>query len=190
MSFLDSALNLVFVDGHDLLLATCAGKRPARFRLNSGEARRGSPVDGQRSGNHAPHDANSIVKRHVPVTHRCSFRPRAGAVCALAHRGAASRRRGARCPGWRHAARSDADRPQCTVKNGAGIGAIPRRGPLRALGSPGLAWLAAGGLFYTGGIVFYALDTRLAHAHGVWHLFVIAGSAAHNMRSCATCFDR
>ena len=50
---------------------------------------------------------------------------------------------------------------------------------LRALGSPGLAWLAAGGLFYTGGIVFYALDTRLAHAHGVWHLFVIAGSAAH-----------
>ena len=50
---------------------------------------------------------------------------------------------------------------------------------LQALGPPGLAWLAAGGLFYTGGIVFYALDTRLAHAHGVWHLSVIAGSAAH-----------
>jgi hemolysin III len=32
-------------------------------------------------------------------------------------------------------------------------------------------------LFYTFGIVFYALDTRLTHAHGVWHLFVIAGSA-------------
>jgi hemolysin III len=50
---------------------------------------------------------------------------------------------------------------------------------LRALGSLGFAWLAAGGLFYTIGIVFYALDTRLTHAHGVWHLFVIAGSATH-----------
>ncbi|HWS14369.1 MAG TPA: hemolysin III family protein [Rhodocyclaceae bacterium] len=48
---------------------------------------------------------------------------------------------------------------------------------LRALGPEGFAWVAAGGLFYTFGIVFYALDTRLTHAHGVWHLFVIAGSA-------------
>lgn len=50
---------------------------------------------------------------------------------------------------------------------------------LRALGLAGFAWLAAGGLFYTIGIVFFALDTRLAHAHGIWHLFVMAGSAAH-----------
>jgi hemolysin III len=50
---------------------------------------------------------------------------------------------------------------------------------LQALGPGGFAWLAAGGLFYTVGIVFYALDTRLTHAHGVWHLFVIAGSATH-----------
>jgi hemolysin III len=50
---------------------------------------------------------------------------------------------------------------------------------LKALGPSGFAWLAAGGLFYTVGIVFYALDTRLTHAHGVWHLFVIAGSATH-----------
>jgi hemolysin III len=50
---------------------------------------------------------------------------------------------------------------------------------LHALGPAGLAWLAAGGLFYTAGIVFYALDTRLAHVHGVWHLFVLAGSASH-----------
>ena len=50
--------------------------------------------------------------------------------------------------------------------------------PLRhALGPAGFAWILAGGLFYTGGIVFYALDTRVKHAHGVWHLFVIAGSA-------------
>ncbi len=51
--------------------------------------------------------------------------------------------------------------------------------PLRqALGPAGFAWLAAGGMFYTGGIVFYALDGRFTYAHGVWHLFVIAGSAS------------
>ncbi|MEO7009946.1 MAG: hemolysin III family protein [Caldimonas sp.] len=50
---------------------------------------------------------------------------------------------------------------------------------LHALGSAGFAWVAAGGAFYTVGIVFYALDTRLTHAHGVWHLFVVAGSGAH-----------
>ena len=47
------------------------------------------------------------------------------------------------------------------------------------MGPQGFAWVAAGGLLYTVGIVFYALDTRVVHAHGVWHLFVIAGSAAH-----------
>lgn len=50
---------------------------------------------------------------------------------------------------------------------------------LRALGPGGFAWLAAGGLAYTGGIVFYAIDSRFSWAHGVWHLFVLAGSAAH-----------
>ena len=50
---------------------------------------------------------------------------------------------------------------------------------LAALGPAGFAWVAAGGVFYTVGIVFYALDARLKHAHGVWHLFVIAGSACH-----------
>jgi hemolysin III len=50
---------------------------------------------------------------------------------------------------------------------------------LEALGTEGFVWVAAGGLLYTGGIVFYVLDTRLRHAHGVWHLFVMAGSAAH-----------
>ena len=35
------------------------------------------------------------------------------------------------------------------------------------------------GVFYTAGIVFYALDRRLPVFHGVWHLFVLAGSIAH-----------
>lgn len=42
----------------------------------------------------------------------------------------------------------------------------------------GLAWLVAGGLAYTAGVVFYALD-RLRYWHFVWHLFVLAGTACH-----------
>ena len=45
----------------------------------------------------------------------------------------------------------------------------------------GLLWLLAGGLFYSGGIIFYALDERLRHAHGIWHLFVLMGSISHYM---------
>jgi len=45
----------------------------------------------------------------------------------------------------------------------------------------GLWWLTAGGLAYTGGVVFYILDmmNRLVHAHGIWHFFVLAGSTCH-----------
>ena len=50
---------------------------------------------------------------------------------------------------------------------------------LAALGPVGFTWLASGGVLYTVGIVFFALDSRLRHAHGVWHLFVIAGSLLH-----------
>ncbi len=43
----------------------------------------------------------------------------------------------------------------------------------------GFAWLIAGGLAYTLGVIFYALDTKIRHFHGVWHLFVLAGSISH-----------
>ena len=43
----------------------------------------------------------------------------------------------------------------------------------------GFGWLAAGGVCYTAGIIFYALDQKVRHAHGVWHLFVLAGSSCH-----------
>ena len=45
----------------------------------------------------------------------------------------------------------------------------------------GFAWLVAGGLAYTAGVVFYVLDkmNRLDHAHGIWHMFVLMGSGAH-----------
>jgi hemolysin III len=50
---------------------------------------------------------------------------------------------------------------------------------LNALGQAGFAWLAGGGLLYTGGIFFYAFDQRFRHWHGIWHLFVLAGSLMH-----------
>lgn len=43
----------------------------------------------------------------------------------------------------------------------------------------GVTWLVIGGLCYTGGIGFYALDKKLDVAHGIWHLFVLAGSVCH-----------
>ncbi|MEM7563118.1 MAG: hemolysin III family protein [Pseudomonadota bacterium] len=50
-----------------------------------------------------------------------------------------------------------------------------------ALPETGLRWLVAGGVCYTTGILFYLLDAtkRLPHAHGIWHFFVLAGSACH-----------
>jgi hemolysin III len=52
-------------------------------------------------------------------------------------------------------------------------------GPLiRALGWHGVLWLGAGGMAYTLGIVFFALD-RLRYFHALWHLFVLAGSLFH-----------
>jgi hemolysin III len=50
---------------------------------------------------------------------------------------------------------------------------------IEALTWEGFRWLAAGGLVYTIGIVFYATDEKWAYGHGVWHLFVLAGSACH-----------
>jgi hemolysin III len=49
----------------------------------------------------------------------------------------------------------------------------------QALTPAGFAWLAAGGACYTLGIVFYATDHKVRHGHGLWHLFVLAGSICH-----------
>ena len=46
-----------------------------------------------------------------------------------------------------------------------------------ALSGPAFWLLLAGGLSYTGGIVFYKLKFR--YMHSIWHLFVLAGSVLH-----------
>ena len=50
---------------------------------------------------------------------------------------------------------------------------------IQALPKGGLVLLVLGGVFYTSGMIFYALDDRMNHAHGIWHLFVLAGSISH-----------
>ncbi|MBN3754114.1 hemolysin III family protein [Paraburkholderia sp. Tr-20389] len=45
-----------------------------------------------------------------------------------------------------------------------------------ALPAAGTAWLLAGGIIYSAGIYFFINDERIRHGHGIWHLFVLAGS--------------
>jgi hemolysin III len=42
----------------------------------------------------------------------------------------------------------------------------------------GILWILAGGLAYTGGLIFFAAH-RLRYSHVVWHFFVIVGSVCH-----------
>jgi len=44
--------------------------------------------------------------------------------------------------------------------------------------APGLAWLAAGGLLYSGGVAFYVWE-RPRFTHALWHVCVLGGSGAH-----------
>ncbi len=56
------------------------------------------------------------------------------------------------------------------------IGVIPL---IKALSWDGVLWIIAGGAVYTIGIIFYLYDERYRHWHGIWHLFVLGGSALH-----------
>nr|WP_224745709.1 hemolysin III family protein [Neiella litorisoli] len=47
-----------------------------------------------------------------------------------------------------------------------------------ALGEQGMWWLAAGGLCYSVGVIFYLLK-KLPFTHAIWHLFVVAGGLCH-----------
>ncbi|HZY79736.1 MAG TPA: hemolysin III family protein [Cyclobacteriaceae bacterium] len=43
----------------------------------------------------------------------------------------------------------------------------------------GLIWILAGGVMYSGGVLFFAYDHRMKFNHFIWHLFVLAGTACH-----------
>ena len=62
---------------------------------------------------------------------------------------------------------------------GMGWFAVVMVRPLLALlPAAAIWWLVAGGVLYTVGAVFY-LVRRIPYNHVIWHLFVMAGSAAH-----------
>ena len=59
------------------------------------------------------------------------------------------------------------------------IGVIALKPLIENVTPEGLLWLLAGGLAYTGGVVFFVFDQRLRYAHAIWHLFVATGSVCH-----------
>jgi hemolysin III len=50
---------------------------------------------------------------------------------------------------------------------------------LKVVPAAALWWMLVGGLCYTCGTLFLAYDKRYPFFHGVWHMFVIAGSTCH-----------
>ncbi|MBN2478831.1 MAG: hemolysin III family protein [Parachlamydiales bacterium] len=50
---------------------------------------------------------------------------------------------------------------------------------LQALSLQGIVFLFLGGLFYTLGIIFFALDKKVPYFHTIWHVFVLLGSFSH-----------
>ena len=57
---------------------------------------------------------------------------------------------------------------------------------IHQLATGGLVWLALGGLFYSIGIYWFINDEKIRHGHGIWHLFVLAGSVCQFI--CMLCY--
>jgi hemolysin III len=53
------------------------------------------------------------------------------------------------------------------------------RSMVARLSAPGIAWLLAGGIAYTVGVIFYVIAPRIRFSHLVWHLCVMTGTACH-----------
>jgi hemolysin III len=56
---------------------------------------------------------------------------------------------------------------------------IALRPLMKVLPAWGMVWLVAGGLFYTIGVIFYVFDKKIHNGHGIFHIFVLAGSISH-----------
>ncbi|XP_076345284.1 monocyte to macrophage differentiation factor 2 isoform X5 [Tachypleus tridentatus] len=59
------------------------------------------------------------------------------------------------------------------------MGIIPAAATLHMQDRSGLTELAAGGLIYILGVVFFKADGRIPCAHAIWHLFVNVGASLH-----------
>ena len=61
-----------------------------------------------------------------------------------------------------------------------GWAGLPAIIPLKkALAFNGIILLLSGGIFYTIGVCFFAIEKKYKRAHSIWHLFVLAGSVSH-----------
>ncbi|ABM31347.1 hemolysin III family protein [Paracidovorax citrulli] len=70
--------------------------------------------------------------------------------------------------------------PPLSLYMGMGWAMVAAAVPLLArIDAIALRWLLAGAVFYTVGTVFYVNRAGYRHAHGVWHLFVLGGTASH-----------
>ena len=49
------------------------------------------------------------------------------------------------------------------------------------LGTAGFWLLLAGGIAYTGGVVFYKLGNNIKYFHSIFHIFVLFGSILHTL---------
>jgi hemolysin III len=80
---------------------------------------------------------------------------------------------------WREL-RSTAARPSLALYIGMGWVGVAAVAPLVArLEAAGLIWLLLGAVLYTTGTIFYVNRAGYRHAHGMWHLFVLGGTASH-----------
>ncbi len=57
----------------------------------------------------------------------------------------------------------------------------------RVIGSAGFAFLLAGGIFYTVGVIFYRLQ-NIKYMHIIWHSLVILGSVMHYLMVYFYCY--
>jgi hemolysin III len=82
---------------------------------------------------------------------------------------------------WREL-RSTQAQPSLALYIGMGWVGVLAAAPLFSrLDAGGLIWLVVGGVLYTVGTVFYVNRAGHRHAHGLWHLFVLGGTASHYM---------
>ena len=58
------------------------------------------------------------------------------------------------------------------------LGVLFGKQVLAGLSPAGMIWLAAGGVIYTVGVIFYAIR-RIPYNHAIWHVFVLGGSICH-----------
>lgn len=80
---------------------------------------------------------------------------------------------------WREL-RSACAAPPLALYIGMGWLGVAAAAPLVArIEAGGLIWLLVGAVLYTAGTVFYVNRSGYRHAHGVWHLFVLGGTASH-----------